>query len=153
MKGEIVITLAGDNDMRDIWEWRNHPDIRKNFFNTAAVSWEEHRQWFKQKMANPHCRIYIARRGEEKVGVIRFEPEGDGAQASVHLNPAYMRQGLGPCVIEAGTQQFLRDRGTQTIIARIIKRNAASVKAFTKAGYRCFTEDKDVLTYRYPADF
>jgi len=153
MKEDIVVSLAWEEDMRDIWEWRNHPDIRKNFFNTAVVPWDEHQRWFERKISDSRCRIYIARRGEEKVGVIRFEAEGDGAQVSVHLNPACMGQGLGSRVIRAGTEQFLKEIGAITVIARIIKGNLASVKAFAKAGYRRFSEDKDVLTYRYPDDF
>ena len=152
MKEDIVITSAGEEDMRDIWEWRNHPAVRGNFFNTAAVSWEEHQKWFQERMSDSHCRIYIARRGEEKVGVIRFEPEGKGAQVSVHLNPVCLGQGLGSRVIRAGTRRFLKEQAAQPVIARIIKRNVASVKAFTKAGYRCLSEDEEVVTYGYEGD-
>lgn len=153
MQEDIVIILAGEEDMRDIWEWRNHRDVRKNSFNTAVVPWDEHQRWFEQKMSDSRCRIYIARRREEKIGVIRFEPEGKGAQVSVHLNPACLGQGLGYRVIRAGTEQFLKEIGAVTVIARIIKKNEASVKAFMKAGYRCFSEDKEVVTYGYGGDF
>ena len=153
MNEDVIITPAEDDDMRDVWEWRNHLEVRRNSFNTAVVSWEGHQQWFKQRRADPRCRIYIARRSGDKIGVIRFEPDGDHMLVSVHLNPAYLGQGLGARVIRAGTQHFLAEKGTQMIIARIIKGNEASVKAFAKAGYRCADQNPDVVTYQYSTGF
>ena len=152
MSADIRVTPAVDEDMRDIWEWRNHPDIRRCFFNTVPVSWEEHQQWFHQKVSDPLSRIYVARSAEgAKIGVIRFEPEGDGAQVSVHLNPAFLGHGLGAGVIRAGTERFQTDVRPQRVVAKIIKGNAASMKAFAKAGYQCFSEEGDALLFRYPA--
>ncbi len=38
MSNIINLTKAGITDINDIFKWRNHPDIRKNFFNQEMLS-------------------------------------------------------------------------------------------------------------------
>ena len=43
-KEKIALSLrsAEETDMKKLFLWRNHPEIRKNFFNTEPVVWDEH---------------------------------------------------------------------------------------------------------------
>ncbi|NQT22167.1 MAG: PIG-L family deacetylase, partial [Candidatus Omnitrophica bacterium] len=95
-------------DSKVIWNWRNHPEVRKNFFNTKIVSWDEHKKWFLQKIRDPHAKIYIATCKRKKIGVIRFETIQENAFVSVNVNPAFFGEGFGSLIICHGTNKYLK---------------------------------------------
>ena len=83
MSNIINLTKAGITDINDMFEWRNHPDIRENFFNQEMVSRDEHEKWFMAKLKNPDTTAYMAYYGEKKVGTIRFESKESVIKTSV----------------------------------------------------------------------
>ncbi len=124
-------------DINDIFEWRNHLEIRKNFFDAKPVSWDKHKQWFKRKIKEPNTTIYIAYCAEEKIGSIRFDCEDKVIKVSIMLNPSFLGRGLGSKLIRIGTERFLTvEKTDRPLIAEIKKDNIASIKAFQKAGFR-----------------
>ena len=145
MSNIINLTKAGTTDINDIFEWRNHPDIRKNSFNQELLSWEEHEKWFMAKLKNPDTTAYMAYYGEKKVGTIRFESKESVIKTSVMLNPDFLSKGFGSKVIKLGVEKFIREkRPSKSLIAEIKKDNVASAKAFKKAGYK-----ESHVTYSY----
>ena len=51
---------ARDNDCRDLWLWRNHPDVRKWTFNTKKITYSHHGRWFIRKLHDKNTQIYLA---------------------------------------------------------------------------------------------
>jgi len=134
---EVTIKHAQPSDMAALFEWRNHPDVRRNSFNSSPLAPHEHEEWFKRKLKDPNCYIYMACIGDDKVGSIRFEDIGEAIKTSVLLNPAYCGRGLGSKVITVGTEMFIHDRQTvKPIVAEIKSSNKPSIKAFEKAGFK-----------------
>ena len=124
-------------DIHDLFTWRNHPDIRKNSFNTDTLLWDEHEKWFKTKSKDPDTAIYIACYKNYKVGSIRFENKDIAIKVSVMLNPDFLGKGIGSKLINLATKKFINDRmPDKPIVAEIKKDNIASVKAFQKAGFK-----------------
>jgi len=144
----ITLSRASINDCRDLWLWRNHPGVRKNFFDSEPISWQEHERWFNSKNKDGNIRIYIAALGDDKIGVIRFETANGQIKVSVNLNPDFFNRGLGSKIIKIGTGKFIKDTNAKKpIIAEIKKDNIASKKAFTKAGYTLVRDKKDRAVY------
>ena len=136
MSNIINLTKAGIADANDIFEWRNHPDIRKNFFNQELLSWDEHEKWFIAKLKDPAAAVYMAYYKKEKIGTIRFEASESAIKTSVMLNPLFLGKGLGSKVIKLGVERFIMEKKpVMQIIAEIKKENVASIKAFEKAGF------------------
>ncbi len=136
---EMTISLrtATETDMADLLAWRNHPETRKSSFNTDAITPEAHEAWFKKKLASTDTLIYIAISGTDKLGTIRFEDNGEAIKTSVMLNPAFFGRGLGSKVIAIGIEKYrMEKRPTKPIVAEIKTGNAASLKAFAKAGFK-----------------
>lgn len=124
-------------DMIDLFNWRNHPDIRSKFFNTNLVSWTEHERWFKKKYKDPNTTIYMIYSEKDKVGTIRFENSNNIIKISVTINRDFMGKGFGSEVIKLGLTQFMTEKNPQKpIIAEIKKDNIASIKAFQKSGFK-----------------
>ena len=137
MSNIINLTKAGITDINDIFEWRNHPDIRKNFFNQELLSWEEHEKWFMAKLKDPDTTIYMAHYRNEKVGAIRFEVNDSVIKTSLMLNPLFLGKGLGPRVIKLGVEEYIKEKKPDMqIIAEIKEDNLASINAFKKAGFK-----------------
>lgn len=148
--GDLTIRPAAAGDMDELRAWRNHPDVRKNFFNSAQVSNEEHAAWFRKKMNDPDAVIYIASSGAEKAGSIRFEYNGGAWMASVMINPLFSGKGLGSRIISLGVEKLIAERLVEKpIVAEIKKENAASIKAFEKAG---FEEDFRTFVFKKRRD-
>ena len=133
----IKLAKADITDINDIFEWRNHPDIRKNFFNQEMLSWDEHEQWFMAKLNDPDATVYMTYHRQEKIGSIRFESKDSVIKTSLMLNPDFLGKGFGSKVIRLGVEEFIKDKNpNESLIAEIKKDNIASIKAFQKADYR-----------------
>ena len=136
MSNIINLRKVEITDINDMFEWRNHPDIRKNFFNQELLSWDEHEKWFIAKLKDPDAAVYMAYYKKEKIGTIRFEANESAIKTSVMLNPLFLGKGLGSQVIKMGVKRFIMEKNPDMqIIAEIKKDNVASIKAFEKAGF------------------
>ncbi|HBR21700.1 MAG TPA: hypothetical protein DD713_03920 [Nitrospiraceae bacterium] len=123
--------------MQDLFNWRNHPDIRKKSFNTKPISWDEHERWFKEKTGDSKTTIYMAYCQEQKIGTVRFEDIGNAIKVSIMLNPEYLSKGFGSNIIKIGTEKFIKENTSlRPICAEIRVDNIISIKAFQEAGYK-----------------
>lgn len=146
----ITLNRADETDCKDLWVWRNHPEIRKNFFNDKIVSWKEHEAWFRSQREDKNTPIFIAALGKDKIGVIRFETSDNIAKVSVNLNPDHLGKSLGWQVISLGTNEMLKsDARIKNVIAEIKRENIASQKAFVKAGYELGKKSDEKMIYVY----
>lgn len=133
---EMVLRKACAEDSKKLWEWRNHPQVRKNFFNDKVVPLEEHQEWFDKKLRASSTKIYVAQLNHNDMGVIRFDADGNETKVSVTIDPQYFGQGLGVKIIKLGTEAFLNDDGSKNpVVAEIKTENIISQKAFSRAGY------------------
>ena len=41
------------NDLKDLFEWRNNYESRKQFLNNNKINLKEHQKWFEESMKNP----------------------------------------------------------------------------------------------------
>jgi UDP-2,4-diacetamido-2,4,6-trideoxy-beta-L-altropyranose hydrolase len=128
---------AQKHDMRLLWEWANDPAVRAASFSSGPISWETHRAWFTEKLRQKKCLILIAEDDAgTPVGQVRFDPRDDGgADVNVSLAKASRGRGLASSIIESGVQEAFRTANWNRIHAFIKPENAASQKAFEKAGF------------------
>jgi RimJ/RimL family protein N-acetyltransferase len=155
MGNDISLREAGIEDCGDLFKWRNHPEIRKYFFDSEEVGYDLHEKWFKEKIKDSGTKIYIAVKEDRKIGVIRFEfLNNDTVTVSVNLNPEYFYRGLGKKIIIAGTNKFISESaGKYRVLARMKKENTYSIGAFSKAGYRLNSEAENIVEYVFRKDF
>lgn len=133
----VKLRHVKDEDISDLFKWRNHPDIRRNAFNVNPISWDEHEKWFKTMRIDPNVTIYIAYYGANKIGSIRFEVRSDVIKISVMLSPKWIGKGLGLKTIRLGTIKYISEkRPDKPLMAEIKSDNIASIKAFQKAGFK-----------------
>ena len=124
-------------DTRQLWEWANDPLVRAVSFRSDPIPWEDHVRWLDAKLADPRGSLYLALTPEDRpVGLVRFDRGESHADISIVLGQEHRGRGLGVELIRRGAQRQFQEQGVQQIDAYIKPDNAASVSAFTKAGFQ-----------------
>lgn len=133
---ELELRSLDAVDMEDLYNWRNHPLVRKKSFHSEPLSWEEHQRWFKRKINSPDTTIYIGYYQGNKIGMIRFDSGSEGIKVSVMMRPDFIGRNFGSRLIRLGVKKIMETPGEKIITAEIKKSNVASIRAFKKAGFR-----------------
>ena len=132
----VELRPATKADIREWWEWSNDPDVRAVSFSSDPIPWESHERWFRQRLDDPDCRLLIA---GDSAGTgfaqIRFDLDGNTALISISLAPGRRGQGRGTQVIWTACDSLFRSSPIERIEALIMPDNAASIRAFEKAGF------------------
>ncbi|CAK0740506.1 hypothetical protein CCP4SC76_1010002 [Gammaproteobacteria bacterium] len=64
--------IAGEDALRLIWGWRNHPAVRERLFNDRDIDWPEHLAWWTRLSQDPRRAAYLFCDGEEPLGFTQF---------------------------------------------------------------------------------
>lgn len=139
----LTLRTASEDDCQLLWIWANDPSVRAVSFSTELIPWEEHQQWFKRKLGNKDCWIFIALSPDgTPVGQIRFEAtRGDQASVGVSVDPARRGAGLGANLIQLGVNEMFRRTNIMQVDALIKASNRSSQKAFERAGFHLLGEE------------
>lgn len=133
----LVLRAAAADDAELLLRWRNDPLTRANSRNKGEVSADEHRAWLQASLTNPHRRLMVAEQAGRPVGQVRLDKEGATAEVSVTVAPEARGAGLAAWMLR-GAESVGRELGVTTLTAQIHPTNAASLKAFRRAGYYSF---------------
>ena len=128
---------VSDKDCKLIWYWSNEPTTRKASFQTALISWEDHTQWFQQKLQDLDCYFWIAMNEQDQpIGQVRLEAiSPQVAQISISIDTKYRRNGFGTHLLTLGVQTFLSQTQFLSISAWIKSDNLASCQMFEKVDF------------------
>ena len=133
---ELTLRPVQADDCHLIWEWANDPVTRVASFSSESIRWETHVEWFTAKLTDPHSLFYIALDATgTPVGQIRYHIEGQEAVVSAGLAPDQRGRGYGSRIIRLASQQVFENTTVSLIHAYIKLDNAASARAFSKAGF------------------
>lgn len=146
---QLSLRKVTTNDISQCFKWANDPDVRKYSYSTEPIPWEDHVLWISRKMADPNCFYFIAEIGNSSIGQVRFDflKDEDAFQISYALDQDWRGKGLGYYLLIRGIQKLNLLAPLKMIIGYVQKTNAASVKAFQKAGFAIF------LSKSYPDSF
>lgn len=132
----LSLRTAQMDDCSLIWEWGNDPIIRSASFSSEPIPWDQHVTWFTNKLSDPQTLYYIALTADNKpIGQIRYQLEKEEAVVSVSLAPGQRSKGYGYRIIRLASQRVFNDTAVNLIHAYVKQDNAASIRAFTKAGF------------------
>jgi RimJ/RimL family protein N-acetyltransferase len=117
---------------------------RASAFSSEAISWDEHVAWFRDKLADRNCRIFVALDASGvAAGQIRIDrTEGSGAGIAIAIaidiaiDARFRGLGYGSRLIEMGSDKAFAEWGTVQLNAFVKPENAASAKAFERAGFK-----------------
>ena len=131
-------------DVRVLFDLRNHPKIREQSINTSKISLDQHKKWFNKVMLDGSKKILIAEKGESFIGMIRFEKTNDSHLISWAISSEFQGQGLGKELVGNAVKRMNED----SLIAKIKKKNIASIKIAEHIGMKLTKEAKGMLFYQ-----
>ena len=134
----IRLRLAEKADCRLIFEWRNHPRVRRFFFDPGVIPFEDHEQWFLDSLNRSDRVIFVAQEGDIPFGVIRFDMDAQrkSAEVDIYIDPHRQGQGLGTRLLDAGEQWIAENTNVEVLRARVMAENEASARMFEKCGFQ-----------------
>ncbi len=129
-------------DARQLFDWRNDPEVRSVSFQTGQISFDAHKVWLERKIDDTDCQLWIAEdRNGVPVGQVRLDLEfSDEATISISVDHARRAQGLGRVLIQKACRAAFEEMAAlRSIVARIKPGNVASEKAFLGVGFKQVT--------------
>jgi RimJ/RimL family protein N-acetyltransferase len=150
----VRVATAADGPL--LLAWRNDPNARAASISTDEVSPETHAAWLASSLKDPGRCLLIAELDDEPVGTVRFDaldvPVPATWLVSINLAPAARGRGLAASVLEAGWDWLEETAPVVAVVAKIRVTNAASIRAFERAGYRLTSTEDSWHLYERKCD-
>ena len=144
---KLILRRVAESDCEILFRWANDRESRSQSFHVEQISFEEHMAWFRRKMQEDSCQMFLLLYQGKEAGQIRLEQEGDTAWISYAIAPEYRRMGLGGEILRL-VEAYA---GGAELAGRVKKGNTASEKSFEKNGYQR-TERENWVEYRKKRD-
>ena len=134
----VSLRPAEERDCELLWQWRNEKETRKWSFNSTLILYEEHENWFSNKLHSADTRILIIlNENESEIGQVRFDISGDkSAEIDISIDAIERNKGYGTSALKLACQYALEHLVIKKVIAHIKEGNQASIYAFAKAGFK-----------------
>ena len=133
---KLSLRAATMEDAMDIMRWRNDEQSRENSFSKDIIRIPEHLEWYKKKMSDEKCHLFILTADSEKAGYIRIDSSGDFGEISYIIAPEKRGQGLGKEIL-ALLERSLPE-GVNGLIGFTLPGNEGSRKCFEYNEYSRF---------------
>jgi len=147
---KISVRKVTPGDMMLCYEWANDPAVRAQSFSSAAISIENHQQWFENKLNDTNAFFYILELKGEPVAQVRLQVSGNEAVISYLMDKQYRSKGLGTAILSKGIGSFVNDHNKAIAITGFVKHdNIASQKAFEKLNFKKYEAPEYAGSYKY----
>lgn len=130
-----------EEDARLIFEWRNDPITRQMSFHTHLQNWGEFFPRFLHSSFFPDLFPLFAVVSGERVAWVGCRPANHPTDArrrccnlSINVAPKHRGKGYGSQIL-IEIQEWIRQRGYDTVLAEVKEENGPSVRSFEKAGF------------------
>jgi UDP-2,4-diacetamido-2,4,6-trideoxy-beta-L-altropyranose hydrolase len=132
----LKIRLVKDDDAQNIFEWRNHPNIRNNSQNSEVISWTDHQKWFKERLSGKNGPLLIGEVNHLPIGVVRFDVHQSDAEVSIYGVPGIGSKGWGSLLLKK-SEFWLKQQYPQVLNlrAKVLPDNTRSINLFEKLNY------------------
>jgi len=142
--GSITLKLMEEGDCQLVWQWSNDSRNRAASFTSNHIPWIEHFKWFTSKLKDPSCLFFMVLHTDSgiPIGQVRYEISCQEATISLSIAESFRGQGYG-CPIILQSCHALKQRSSVRLVNAYIKPdNSASIKVFSKSGFRCVGEQE-----------
>jgi RimJ/RimL family protein N-acetyltransferase len=144
----LVKATWQDRDL--LFEWTNEEAVRKNSIHTQKVEYQEHIDWFSNKLKANKCDIYIYYVDNNPVGQIRLDYKEEYGWISFSIDHSYRGQGHGTTILKLAEEEVKRSRPTILWMAGVVKKdNIASQKKFEELNYVVVENNQDTSLIYY----
>lgn len=144
---DLKLRPATKSDARLIYEWRNDPVARMNYFNIDIVSYNEHMIWYCNTLKDSTKKIYILCNENENIGQVRFSIKDCVAEISYYISTKYRGKGMATLMLNLGEEELLKYYKKIILRAEVKKNNIPSICVFKKLKYYEVNNDKEINVF------
>jgi UDP-2,4-diacetamido-2,4,6-trideoxy-beta-L-altropyranose hydrolase len=131
----LTLRPATLGDAEHLFSWRRDPLAQAMSFSSQPIEWNAHVEWMRRKLAADDCVLRVAEAGGLPVGQVRFDLGASGNVLSYSLDPLVRGRGWSRWLITTAIASTPRLRGRE-VMAEIKPENEASIRVFTRLGWR-----------------
>ncbi|MDX9893239.1 MAG: GNAT family N-acetyltransferase [Patescibacteria group bacterium] len=143
MTENYLVRPVETDDIKRIWEIRNHEDVRKVSGSSDIITLENHLSWFNKKYFTTRQNLcYVLANNNQIIGYCRFDydPDKNYYVVSIAVDPEFHSRGLGGILLAQSLKEF---GGRGAVLAQIKKLNIPSIKLFEKNGFVLDHQDQE----------
>lgn len=143
---KIIVREATLDDRNVLWEWYNEPLRQIAFSKNQHISYDRHRAWFENSMADEKWILCVCVEDTLRIGGVRYDQITD-MEYEIHfyLKPAYCGKGYGVRILKVAVDYLRRSRGFKKLFAVVKKQGPASQDIFKKAGFNLVNESDSIM--------
>lgn len=147
----IALRAAIEDDMKQIFEWRNMRELVEQSETGEAVTWDDHQVWFPKALKDENKIMLIITVDGQDVGPVRFDRDGkDGAPVvSIHVAGEYKGKGIGRQALDLAMAEVKNRWKPDRLLARIRRNNEVSLRLFAAAGFAHAHDEGEIAVYQY----
>ena len=136
-------------DKITIFKWSNLKSIRNNSLNKNKISFKNHEKWFNQKLILKKDNIKIVNVTNEDIGLVRIEKKRNLHYLSYFILPKFREKGFGLKSLKIFINFLKQKKKISKIIAKVKKKNYASIKIFRKLNFVENNSRSNIITFEY----
>ena len=130
----IEFREATFKDSKLLFDWSNDHLVRQNSFNSEKLIFENHNQWFTEKLKDDKQLFLIAMVNNEEAGLVRYSLEKNNAVVGISISKQFRGKQLAARFLVESSKEYFKTNALP-IFAYIKKENITSIKSFENAGY------------------
>ncbi len=136
------------SDSEFLFQLRNSDHVRSMSTNPEIITRESHMAWFQQRILNSNNQpFWIIKFQGVHAGFVRFDRDSHQKFfLSIAISEEFRGRGIGNSVIKESVIRFQKAFPGEIIGAMIRPENFASIRLFTKAGFKVLTQDTKFVT-------
>lgn len=135
---DLDLRPATYDDLSTTFRWATDPKVRAFSFQKKTITSEEHIDWFKKKLADPLCTLFIVSRKNEPIGSARFDVRDEEVVLSYLLDSQFHGQGMGVSLLKQALRRFsseMKNNKIRKIAGYVLRDNIPSIRAFERLGF------------------
>ena len=141
---------AVESDCKQLFDWTNEEEVRRNSFNSNEITFEEHKKWFKNKLDSDTCFLYLFYMNESPVGQVRVDIVDEEGIISYSIDKKYRGKGLAIEMLKLlETEIYIQNINVKNLIGFVKIENIASQKIFEKLQYSKQIVDNNLKYCKY----
>jgi UDP-2,4-diacetamido-2,4,6-trideoxy-beta-L-altropyranose hydrolase len=114
----------------------NQPEVRRQAFSPQTISAEEHREWFRSRLAARDTRMWVLDGSRQIAAQIRYEATDDGAaEIGFSVAERWRGRGLGTWLLRHTYARACEELRVTCARGIVLESNVASRRAFERAGF------------------
>jgi UDP-2,4-diacetamido-2,4,6-trideoxy-beta-L-altropyranose hydrolase len=128
--------------------WANETEARQNSLSVAAINWNDHEAWFRNRISSRDSRLFVLETSAGlPIGQIRFDRlDNENYRLSYALDPLVRGRGLAKIIIARG-MQLMALSGASKLVAEVKAFNTRSVRVFEGMGFRSEQDGTEVRRF------